>query len=150
MNLGSILDLTWLKKWIILLHKYKEIMGEGGVGSLHHRRNWTPVKSALRNSAEILVLGPNLCTRIWLYAMIGLLKDLLSICQSGWKEIWNVFLVPVICWVCWGPRTRISVLLHRCHWLWLNKMSVMQPRGMKLDDSDLSDPDLIFSFHELF
>ena len=28
-------------------------------------------------------------------------------------------------------------------------MSVTQPRGMKLDDSDLSDPDLICSFHEL-
>ena len=43
----------------------------------------------LRNSAEILVLGPHLCTRIWVCTMIGLLKRPLLICQSGWEEIRN-------------------------------------------------------------
>jgi len=34
-----------------------------------------------------------LCTSIWVHAMIGLLKTILSICQSGWREIRNAFLV---------------------------------------------------------
>ena len=59
-----------------------------------------------RNGAEILVLGPNLRTRIWARAMIGLLKKPLSICQSGWKDFRNV--LPVIRWVHSGPRTRIT------------------------------------------
>ena len=65
----------------------------------------------LWNSAKILFLGPHVCTRIWVCAIIGLLKKPWSICQSGWRGIWNVFLV--ICWVHWGPRTRILVLLLR-------------------------------------
>ena len=49
----------------------------------------------LRKSAKILALGPHLCTRISLRTMTGLLKKkLLSICQSGWREIRNAF--PVI------------------------------------------------------
>ena len=48
------------------------------------------VKSVVRNSAEIHVLGPHLCTRIWVGAMIDLLKKPLSICQSGWRQIRNV------------------------------------------------------------
>ena len=65
----------------------------------------------LRNSAEIFVLGPHLRTRIWVGAMIGLLKKTWSICQSGWKEIQNA--LPVIRWVRWGPRTVIWGLLRR-------------------------------------
>ena len=41
-------------------------------------------------------------------------KDLCFVCrdrQSGWREIPNAF--PVIRWVLWGFRTRISVLLRR-------------------------------------
>ena len=34
-----------------------------------------------------LVLGLRLCTRVWVHAMISMLKKPLSICQSGWKEI---------------------------------------------------------------
>ena len=45
----------------------------------------------LRNSAEILVLGPHLSTRIWVRAMISLLKKPLLICQSEWKEIQITF-----------------------------------------------------------
>ena len=41
-------------------------------------------------------------------------KKPLSICRSGWRGIWNVFLE--ICWVRWGPRTRILVLLTRCYY----------------------------------
>ena len=49
----------------------------------------------LRKCAKILALGPHLCTRISLRTMTGLLKKkLLSICQSGWREIRNAF--PVI------------------------------------------------------
>ena len=48
--------------------------------------------------------GPQLYIRIWVRAMIGLLKKPLSICQSGWKEIRNAF--PVILWVRWEPRKR--------------------------------------------
>ena len=65
----------------------------------------------MRNSAGILVLGPNLCTRIWVRAMIGLLKQPLSFCQSGWKDFRNV--LPITRWVRWGLRTRISALLRR-------------------------------------
>ena len=43
--------------------------------------------------------------------MIGLLKRPLSICQSGWKEIQNA--LPVIRWVRWVSRRRISALLRR-------------------------------------
>ena len=60
----------------------------------------------LRNNVEIFVLVPQLCTRIWVRAMIGLLKTSLPICQSRWKEIQNALLV--IRWVHWESRTRIS------------------------------------------
>ena len=40
-----------------------------GLSANRPSNNW-----ALENSTEILVLGPNLRTRIWVYAMIGLLK----------------------------------------------------------------------------
>ena len=43
--------------------------------------------------------------------MIGLLKRPLPISQSRWKEIWNA--LPVVRWVRWGARTRISALLRR-------------------------------------
>ena len=52
-----------------------------------------------RNSAEILVQGPHLCTRILVRAMIGLFPNAL----------------PVIRWVPWGQRTRISPLLCRLY-----------------------------------
>ena len=45
-------------------------------------------------------------------------KKPLSICQSGWKEIRNA--LPVIRWICWGPRTRSSALLRRRYLLKLN------------------------------
>jgi len=45
----------------------------------------------LRNSAEILGLGPYLFSKIWVRAIIGLFKMPLSIWQSGWWEIQNVF-----------------------------------------------------------
>ena len=59
--------------------------------------------------------GPpyHLRTRIWVRAVIGLLKKLWSICQSGWREIWNAFLVIHWFIVHWEPRTRIWALLHR-------------------------------------
>ena len=47
---------------------------------------------------------------IWVHTMIGLLKKLLSICQSGWKEIRTHFWSGL---VCWRPGTRILVLLCR-------------------------------------
>ena len=62
----------------------------------------------LRNIAEILCLGPHLCTRIWLRAMIGLLKKPLSICKSRRKEIQDA--IPVIGWVRWGARTTQTLL----------------------------------------
>ena len=54
------------------------------------------------NSTEILVLAPHLCTRIWVGTMISLLKKPLPICQSGWRELQNAFLV--IHWVARGPE----------------------------------------------
>ena len=80
--------------------------------SLCHRRNETSGLVRLRNSAKIVVLGPYLCTRIWVRALISLSqKKPLWICQSGWSEIRNVF--PVIRCVRWWPGTRISVLLRK-------------------------------------
>ena len=69
------------------------------VVNLRQRRN-----SALVNSVCETALGLHLCTRIWVRAMIGLLKKPLSICQSRRKEIWNA--LPVILWVLWGPAQR--------------------------------------------
>ena len=43
-------------------------------------------------------------TRIWVRAMIGVLKMPLLICQSGWREMRNVF--PVVHWVRWGARNK--------------------------------------------
>ena len=31
----------------------------------------------------------HLCTQIWARAMTALFKKSTSICQSGWKKIWN-------------------------------------------------------------
>ena len=51
--------------------------------------------SGLSTSAKkFQVLGPRLCTRILVRAMIGLLKMPLEICQSGERKIRNAF--PVI------------------------------------------------------
>ena len=70
------------------------------------------IRSPSRDSAEIIVLGPYLCTQpIRVCAIISLLKMPLSICQSRIKEIRNA--LPVIRWVCWVPRRRISALLRR-------------------------------------
>ena len=52
------------------------------------------------------------CTRIWVRAMIGLLKKPLSICQSGCRLKGNSKRT-VIRWVRWRPRTRISALPRR-------------------------------------
>ena len=46
-------------------------------------------KLQLRNSAGILVPGSHLCTRIWVRAMIDLLKMPSSIFQSKWRESRN-------------------------------------------------------------
>ena len=70
----------------------------------------------LQNTTKILVLGPHLCSRIWVCTMIGLLKKPLLICQSDWTEIWNAFLVIHL--VRWGPRTTISALLPTHLHLW--------------------------------
>ena len=80
------------------------IVNVNTVVSLRHRRNSILVKSVCETP-----LGLHLCTRIWVRAMIGLLKKPLSICQSRRKEIWNP--LPVIRWVRWGAKTRISALL---------------------------------------
>ena len=69
--------------------------------NLHHRRN-----STLVNSVCETALGLHLCTRIWVRAMIGLLKKPLSICQSRRKEIWNA--LPVILWVLGGQHKDIG------------------------------------------
>ena len=55
----------------MLLNKEKEsrVKFNPGLSANRPSNNW-----ALENSTEILVLGPNLRTRIWVYAMIGLLK----------------------------------------------------------------------------
>ena len=45
----------------------------------------------LWNNAKTLVLGPHLCTRIWVCAMIGLLKMPLLTNQPNWREIWDEF-----------------------------------------------------------
>ena len=67
----------------------------------------------LENSAKIIVLPPTpQCTRIWVRAMIGLLKKPLSICQSGCRLKGNSKRT-VIRWVRWRPRTRISALPRR-------------------------------------
>ena len=57
------------------------------LGSQRHR-----LVFRLRAWAEILVLGPHLCTRIWVSPIIGLLKKPLSIFQSGLKgNSWRTF-----------------------------------------------------------
>ena len=55
-----------------------------------------------QNNAEIFVLGPHLCSKIWVRAMFGL---------SSGQSIRNA--LPRIRWIHWWPRTRISALL-RC------------------------------------
>ena len=79
------------------------------------------VKVHLQNSAKIPVLGPHLCNRIWVWALIGLLIKPLLIGQSGWKESQNAF--PVIRLSHWWPRTRTSALLCRCYSVELNYVS---------------------------
>jgi len=75
--------------------------------SLRHRPEFT----------EILVVGPHLCTRIWLCTMIGLLTKPSSMCQSGWREIRNSLVnLSGIRRDRWGTdqgRSKISALLRR-------------------------------------
>ena len=61
------------------------------------RRPKPLVKSVREPAPKSLFWAPHLCTRIWIGAMIGLLKMPLSICQSGWREIRNT--LPVNRWV---------------------------------------------------
>ena len=67
--------------------------------------------SAFQTVLKTLVWAPTCVPGFECCSMIGPLKKALSICQSGWKEIRNTF--PVIRWIRWGPRTRISALLSR-------------------------------------
>ena len=80
------------------------------------RRRWisTLVKSVCE-APKFLFLAPTspppppprrLCTRIWVFVMIGLLKIPFSICQSRWKETRNA--LPVIRWVRCGSSQRTA------------------------------------------
>ena len=59
------------------------------MSSLRNRRNWIMVKSFFKTAPKSSFWAPHLYTKNWVLSMIGLLKKPLSICQSGWKEIWN-------------------------------------------------------------
>ena len=82
----------------------KSILMNPSANSLGHR--W---KSICETAPEPLFWDLNCVPGwIWVRAMIGLLKNALSICQSTWREIRNAF--PVISL---GTRTRISAQLPR-------------------------------------
>ena len=82
---------------------------------------WAVLKIAISTPqtgiTEILVVGPHLCTRIWLCTMIGLLTKPSSMCQSGWREIRNSLVnLSGIRRDRWGTdqgRSKISALLRR-------------------------------------
>ena len=46
--------------------------------NLRYRWNYTPGSVRLRASAEVFVLGSQLFTKIWVRAMIGLLKKVID------------------------------------------------------------------------
>ena len=72
------------------------------VHSLHHRL--TELNQVyLPNSANILVRGPHLRTKIWVHTTIGLLKKPLSICQSGLRKIQNELPLLIVESI-WGPE----------------------------------------------
>ena len=45
------------------------------------------LSSSVKQFQNLCILGPHLCTWIWVHTMIGLLKKLLLIWQSGWQKI---------------------------------------------------------------
>ena len=99
----------WCRPFSSLLVYYLLSHCDSFPSSLSHRQNYT---CGLRNSTK------NPCSEPpTLYQGLSTLhewdvKKILSICQSGWREIWNTF--PVIhCSNPLGPRTRISALLRR-------------------------------------
>ena len=96
---------TWLKH-------YKAPISFGSLArAIDETKLWLSLSTKKRRNP---CSGPHLCTRIWVRAMIGLLKVPLSICQSGWKETGNALLAKRL-FRC-GPRTRISALFRR-HYL---------------------------------
>ena len=81
-----------------MLRRFQKIILSTSLYSLLGRRNWTLVKSLYETAPKSLFWALHLCTQIWVRTMIALLKKkqnktkTTSICQSGWKEIWNAFL----------------------------------------------------------
>ena len=59
-----------------------------GLSANRPANNWAQkVKFICETVQNPCILGLHLCTRIWVRAMIGLLKKPLLIWQSGWQEI---------------------------------------------------------------
>ena len=71
-------------------------------------RNLTLVKPVSETAPKSLFWITTCLPVVWVRAMIGLLKMSLFISQSRLKEIRKA--LPVVLWVRWGNRTRISTL----------------------------------------
>ena len=81
-------------------------------------RNLTLVKPVSETAPKSLFWITTCAPGVWVRAMITLLKMSLSISQSRLKEIRNA--LPVILWVRWDNRTRISTLFRRQYFPRLN------------------------------
>ena len=60
------------------------------------------------------IVGPQLCTRIWVHTMNGLLKKLVFDWPIRFKR--NSNSLPVICWVCWGSSNLVPRVSHLPAW----------------------------------
>ena len=87
----------------------------GCIHCLRHRQNQTSSILSVKQdqnccSGPLPVYQDNLFFFMRYRPWLACSKSHMSICQSGGREIQNTF--PVICWVHWGPRTRIN--FNRC------------------------------------
>ena len=80
-----------IQLYFINMRRNNVFVARDRVGCATNRTKQTKTSGKVRlpNSAKVLVLA-HMCTRVWVCTLIGLLKKLLSICQSGWKEIQNI------------------------------------------------------------
>ena len=101
---GILLGLKWWKHALTVCSKGH--LSIDWIGSLHRRWKLTS-KSFSETALYLLFWAPNCVPRS---AKICLLKKSLSICQFGWREIWNAFPASNLLCLLGGPVSSTAAL----------------------------------------
>lgn len=108
----------WLQSWAPLTYLYRVFSITNSLLVKHSQASYRSacvidwnkqllLAKSISKTALILVLSFHLCTRIWAPTMTGEIQQAIFYLPIRLKGR------PVICWVHWGRRTKISALLCR-------------------------------------